>query len=114
MLCAVRRIHAEFAELLLEKDLGHHALVLMAQQMAVEERYAPDDRIGEFHHQVNIPFNGDIDRIQPFRPFEPDSALGVDEEVNLMDVKRVHLVGVIRDSPMMKSPNGYGWPAYMA
>jgi hypothetical protein len=50
----VRRIHAGFPDLLLEKDFGYHALVLMAPEMALEDRHAPDDRIGEFHHEVDI------------------------------------------------------------
>jgi hypothetical protein len=50
------RIHAEFFDPSLEKDLGHHAFVLMAQQMAVEERNASDDRIGKVHHQIDISF----------------------------------------------------------
>ena len=104
----VRRIHTEISNFSLEKNLGHHPLVFMAQQMTVEERNSPDDGIGEVHHQINISFNWDIDRIQPFRLFEPDSVLGIDEKVYLMDVKWVHLVRVICDSPMMKCPNGYG------
>jgi hypothetical protein len=97
---------------LLEKDLSHHAFVLMAQQMAVEERHAPDDRVCEIHHQINITFNRDIDRVKPFWTLEPHSVLGINEEVNLMNVKRVHLVRAIRDSPVMKSSDGYsrhGW-----
>jgi hypothetical protein len=54
MLRVVRRIHAEFSEHLLEKDLVHHTHILMAQQMAVEERYTPDDGIGEVHHEIAI------------------------------------------------------------
>jgi hypothetical protein len=50
MLRVVLRIHAKFSDRLLEKDFGHHAFVLMAQQMTVEERNAPDDGIGEIHH----------------------------------------------------------------
>src|SRR5208282_3440783 len=80
--------------------------------MAVEERHAPDDRVCEIHHQINITFNWDIDRVKPFGTLEPHSVLGINEEVNLMDVKRVHLVRAIRDSPVMKSSDGYschGW-----
>jgi len=107
MLRVVCRFHIESSELLFEKDLGHHAFVLMAQQMTVEERYATDDGIGEVHHKIDISFNRDIDCIQPFWAFEPNSVLGVDEEVNLMDVERVHLVRFIRDEPVMKSADGY-------
>jgi len=35
-------LHAYRSDLSLEENVSHHAFVLMAQQMAVEERYAPD------------------------------------------------------------------------
>src|SRR5260370_333465 len=35
-----------------EKDLRHHAFVFVLQKMAVEERHATNDRIGEIHHQI--------------------------------------------------------------
>jgi hypothetical protein len=38
---SVRGSHAGLSDILLKKDSGHHALVLMAQQMTVKERYAP-------------------------------------------------------------------------
>jgi hypothetical protein len=108
MLRAVRRIRAEFSDLSLEKDLGHHTFILMAQQMTVEERYASDDGIGEVHHQIDISLNRDIYRVQPFWAFEPNPILGIDEEVYLMDVERVNFKRVVRHTPVMKCPNGYG------
>jgi hypothetical protein len=33
----------------LKEDFGHHALILVAEQMAVEERNTSDDGIGEIH-----------------------------------------------------------------
>ena len=53
----------------------------MAQKMAVKERNASDNGIGEIHHQVNISLDWNIHRVQPFRTFEFNSVLGVDEEV---------------------------------
>jgi hypothetical protein len=50
----------DLSDRLLEEDFGHHALVLMAQKMAVKQRYASDDRIRQVHHQINISFNRDI------------------------------------------------------
>ena len=52
----------------------------MAQQMAVKERNASDDWVGEVHHQIDISLNGHIDCIQPFRAFELNSVLGVDDD----------------------------------
>src|SRR5258708_23036114 len=103
----VRGLHAGL-DPLLKKDFGHHALVLVAKEMTVEGRYAPDNGIGEVHQQIDVSFNRNIYCIQPFWAFEPNSVLGVNEEVNLMDVERVHLVRVIRDSPVMKCADGYG------
>jgi hypothetical protein len=76
--------------------------------MTVEKRYATDDGIGEIHHQIDISFNRDIHSIEPLRTFEVNTVSGIDEEVDLMNVERVHLVRVIRDSPVMKGPDGYG------
>lgn len=80
----------------------------MAQQMAVKERNASDDGVGEIHHQIDISLNRHIDCIQPLRAFELNSVLGIDEEVYLMNVERMHLIGVVRDLPMMKCSDGYG------
>jgi hypothetical protein len=44
---------AALSDILLKKDFGHHAFVLMAQQMTADERYAPDDGIGEVHHEID-------------------------------------------------------------
>jgi hypothetical protein len=38
MLHGVRELHVAVSDPLLEKDFGHHAFVLMTQQMTVEER----------------------------------------------------------------------------
>jgi hypothetical protein len=36
----------------LKEYFRHHTLVFVAQQMTVEERYSPDDGVGEVHHQI--------------------------------------------------------------
>ena len=76
--CRARR--AKSTRSLLEKYLGHHAFVLMAQQMTVEEGNAADDGVGEIHHQIDISLNRYIDCIPPFRAFELNSVLGVDDD----------------------------------
>ncbi len=35
---------------LIKQYPGHHALVFVAQQMTVEERYSPDDGVRKVHH----------------------------------------------------------------
>src|SRR5258708_35120757 len=106
MLSDFAGLHAWHSDLLFKDNFGHHALILMAQQMAVEERCAPDDRTGEIHHQINISFNGDIHGVQPLWTLEQNAILGIDKEVDLMDVKRVHLVSFVCDLPVMKGTDG--------
>jgi len=72
--------HAGFSNSLLEKYFGHHAFVFMPQQMAVKERNASDNGVGEIHHQIDISLNRYIDCIPPFRAFELNSVLGVDDD----------------------------------
>ena len=76
--------------------------------MAMKKRYAPNDRIGEIHDEIDTSFNRNIDCVQPFRAFEPNSILRVNEEVNLVNVEWMDFVSAIRDSPMMKGPNRNG------
>jgi hypothetical protein len=47
LLRGVWELHGCDPDFLLEENLSHHPFVLVAQQMAVEERYASDDRVGE-------------------------------------------------------------------
>jgi hypothetical protein len=49
---------AHHSDLLLEENFSHHAFVLMAQQLAVEKRYAPDDRAGEIFIRSTFPSTG--------------------------------------------------------
>lgn len=35
-----------------KNDLGHHSLIFMVQEMAMEQRGTSDDGIGEIHHQI--------------------------------------------------------------
>ena len=80
----------------------------MAQQMAVEERNSSDNRIGKVHHQIDISLNRYIDRIQPLRAFEPNSVLGVDEKVYLMDMEGMDLKCLIGHPPVIKFPDRDG------
>jgi hypothetical protein len=57
--------------------------------MTVEERYSADDRVGEIHHQIDVPLYWNIDCIQPFWIRETPPVLGISERVNLVDVEWV-------------------------
>ena len=72
----------------------------------MEERYSPNDRVGEVHHQVDTSLDRDIYRIQPFWIYEAGAVLGIDEKVNLMDVEWVNFMRGIHDSPVVKRPDG--------
>jgi hypothetical protein len=74
--------------------------------MAVEERNAPDDGIGETHHQLYIPFNRSVCCIQPLCTVESNAILGVDKKVYLMYVEWMHFLGFVPDPPVMKSADG--------
>src|ERR1700688_4467324 len=91
----------------LKQYLGHHALVFVAQQMTVEERYSPDDGVRKVHHQIDASFDRNVDCIQPLWMIEAPPILSVSEKVNLMNVERVDLVRVIHHSPMAKFTDGY-------
>lgn len=52
---------------LFEQDFRHHALVLVAQEMTVENRHPPNDGIGEVHDEVHCSTEWDIHGIKPFR-----------------------------------------------
>ncbi len=79
--------------ILSEKNLRHHAFVLVLQKMAMEERHAANDRIGEVHQKIYRFTIRDIHRIEPHWIFHRLSVDGVGEEVNLVDVKRMHFFG---------------------
>lgn len=46
---------------------GHHSLVLMLQQMTVENRHSPNNRIGKIHHQVGGSTVWNVYRVEPVR-----------------------------------------------
>ena len=91
----------------LEKYLRHHALVFVAQQMTVEERYSPDDGVRKVHHKVDTSFDRDVDCIQPLWMIEALPILGVYEKVNLVNMERMDLVGVVDHSPVVECTDGY-------
>ena len=72
----------------------------------MEERYSPDDGVGEVHHQVNTSLDRDVYRIQPFWICEACAVLGINEEVNLMDMEWVNFKRGIHHSPVVKGSDG--------
>src|ERR1700678_2929295 len=80
----------------------------MAQQMTVEEGDSPDDWVRKVHHEIDTSFGRNVDSIQPLGLPEASFVEGIHEKVNLVDVKRVHLMATIYDAPMMESSDRYG------
>ena len=72
----------------------------------MEERHSPDDGVGEVHHQVNISLDRDVYRIQPFWICEACAILGINQEVNLMNMEWVNFMRRIHHAPVVKRSNG--------
>src|SRR5947209_2875815 len=87
---------------LLEQDLRHHAFVFMVQKMAMEERNAADNWIGEIHHQVHRAAVRDVHGVEPYWMLHALVPNRIYEEVHLMDVERMHFFGRILDSPVLQ------------
>src|SRR6266446_7239916 len=85
-----------------EEDLCHHSLVFMTQEMTVEERHAANDGISEIHHQIDRTAIGEINGIDAYWIFHRFIIDGIRQEVNLMNVKRMHFPGWIQHAPMLQ------------
>src|SRR5260370_41353144 len=59
------------ADRLTRTELRHHAFVLVVQQVAVKQRHAANDRIGEVHDDVNRTADRDVDRVVCTKSTEP-------------------------------------------
>src|ERR1700694_6217034 len=70
--------------------------------MTVEERHATKDGISKTQHEIHRAAIRDIHGIDPCWIFHWISAGGIDQEVDLMDVKRMHLAGLIHDAPVLE------------
>src|ERR1700739_818144 len=75
--------------LLPEQNLGHHSLVLVIQQMAMEHRHTPDDWVGKVQDDVHGSAIRNIHSVQPRWMGQRRTILRVSQEVNLMDVERM-------------------------
>src|SRR5438876_7312543 len=85
-----------------EEDLCHHSLIFMIQKMTVEERHAANDGISEIHHEIDRTAIGDIHGIEPYGMVHWLIVDGIRQEVNLMNVKRMHFSGWIQHAPMLQ------------
>src|SRR6266480_2859979 len=74
-----------------EDDLCHHSLIFMTQEMTVEERHAANDGISEIHHEID-----------PYWIFHRFIIDGIRQEVDLVNVKRMHFFGWIQHAPMLQ------------
>src|SRR5580700_8870324 len=90
-------------------DLRHHPLIFVIENVAVEKELASDDRIAEVHQQVERTRNAltagcgavrNDEAVGPKRVFDGYAVDLLDQEVQLMDVKVVHLLGDVHDVPL--------------
>src|SRR6266550_6241028 len=75
--------------------------------MTVEERHAANDWIGKIHNQIHRAAVGDIHGIDPYWIFHRFIVDGIYQEVDLMDVKRMHLPAWVYDSPVLQRTDIY-------
>src|SRR6476646_5820014 len=97
-----RTISERAASGLSEEYFRHHSLIFMTQEMTVKERHAANDGISEIHHEIDRTAIGDIHGIHPYWSFHRFVIDGIWQEVDLMNVKRVHFFGWIQHAPMLQ------------
>ena len=73
--------------------------------MTVEERHAANDWISKIHNQIYRAAVGYVDGIDPYRIFHRLFVDGTYQEVDLMDVKRMHFSGRVPDAPVLQRTN---------
>src|SRR5690349_20135121 len=73
----------------------------MAQQMTVKEGHAANDWIGEIHDQVHRAIGRHVYRIEPFRLWFWLIVCSVEQEMDLVNVKRMNLMGLIYNLPVL-------------
>src|SRR5579864_3183557 len=88
--------------LLPEQNLGHHPLVLVIQQMAMEHRHTPDNWVGEVQDDIHGAAIRNIHSVQPGWIGQRRTILRISQEVNLVDVERMQFGRCIDNTPMLK------------
>src|SRR4029077_12113284 len=70
--------------------------------MTVEERHAANDWISKIHPQIQRAPIWDVHGIDPYWTFHRIFADGIYQEVDLMNVKRMHLFGRVHYAPVLQ------------
>src|SRR5712692_11612235 len=71
--------------------------------MAVKQRHAADDRIGEVHDDVNRAADRHVNGVEPTRIREWAIILQDKKKMNLVNVHRMEFAAVVDDSPVLIS-----------
>src|SRR5207244_2030650 len=69
--------------------------------MAMKERHAANDWISKIHNQIHRAAVGDVHGIDPYWISHRLFVDGIYQKVDLMDVKRMHFSGWVRDAPVL-------------
>src|SRR2546429_468436 len=85
-----------------EEYLSNLPLICMTKEMKVKERHPANEGISEIHHKITRTAIGDIHGIEPYWIFHRFIIDGIRQEVNLMNVKRMHFFGWIQHAPMLQ------------
>src|SRR5437868_14149567 len=70
--------------------------------MTVEERHAANNWISKIHNQIYRAAVGDVHGIDPYWIFHRLFVDGIDQKVDLMDVKRMHFFAWVHDAPVLQ------------
>ncbi len=92
-----------------DPNLRHHAAVLVRKDMAVQQKRSDDNRVGEIQpelHAARAARGGgrDVDVVHEEFLRLRRAVDGFNQKVNLMDMERVHLRGVILNRPLFDGP----------
>ena len=68
----------------------------------MEERDATDDWIGGIHHQIDRTAVGNVHSVEPYRILHSLAINGIHQEVDLMDVERMHFFCRVLDAPVLQ------------
>src|ERR1700730_2161129 len=70
--------------------------------MTMEERHAANDRVGKIHNQIHRAAIGDIHSIDPYWIFHQIFTDAIYQEVDLMNVKRMHFSSWVQHPPALQ------------
>src|SRR5260370_28347101 len=90
-----------------KENFRHHAFVFVIEKMAVEERHASDDGIGEVHNDVDGSPGWHVYGVQPHGMLWEHSIFGISQEMHLMDMHGVQLPGFVENAPMLVTSDAH-------